>query len=177
MRVKLDKVREQPFRWDEDLEIDASSLQHPDIRELGPVHWEGVVEFVDPGYLLTSSYDYRQTLECRRCLEPVEQDIEGEVVLLLVREPEESVPDEEIELEEEDLGVVHFQGEEIELVPFLEEELQLSVPMKPLCRPDCKGLCAECGANLNETTCDCETKTIDPRWEGLAALKEQLDQD
>lgn len=175
MRVKLDKVREQPFRWDEDLQIDVASLENPDIRALDPVHWEGVVEWVDPGYLLKSRYRYRQTLECRRCLKPVEREVKGEIVRLLVRETEETPP-EELELEEEDLGVAHFQGEEIELLPFLEEEIQLEVPMKPLCRPDCKGLCPECGANWNETTCDCETETTDPRWEGLAALKKQLEE-
>lgn len=175
MRLKLDKVRERPFRWDEDLQIEAASLGHPDVRALGPVHWDGAVEHVDPGYLLKSSYRYRQTLDCRRCLEPVERDVEGEIVLLLVRETESSPP-EELELEEEDLGVVHFQGEEIELLPFLEEEMQLNVPMKPLCRPDCQGLCPECGANWNDTSCDCETETTDPRWGGLADLKKQLEE-
>jgi uncharacterized protein len=52
------------------------------------------------------------------------------------------------------------------------EALILSVPLKPLCSPECKGLCSNCGANLNEEECDCKVKDIDDRWEGLKDLLE-----
>ncbi|MDX1631616.1 MAG: DUF177 domain-containing protein [Thermoanaerobaculia bacterium] len=177
MRVDLDKVREQPFRWDETAEISTSDLDHKDLVELGPVHWEGRIDHVDPGFLLRADFEYEQVLRCRRCLGPVEQEVEGEIELLLTREPEELAEDDvEIELEEEDLGVFHYREEEIELEPFLEEELHLNIPMNPLCRPDCEGLCSQCGANLNEETCSCEEEPVDSRWEGLAAIKERLEE-
>lgn len=176
MRVNLDKVREQPFRWDQPAEISTSDLDHRDLRELGPVHWKGRIDHVDPGFLLRATFEYQQILRCRRCLGPVRQEVEGEIEMLLTREPEELAEDDvEVELEEEDLGIFHYREEEIELEPFLEEELQLSIPMNPLCRPDCQGLCSQCGANLNEESCSCEDEPVDSRWEGLAAIKEQLE--
>lgn len=174
MRIRLDDLREKPFRWDETVETDAESLDSPDVVVLGPVHWRGEIAFTDPGFLLTSSYDYEQTLSCMRCLAPVPQRVEEDLTLLFVRETE-STEDAELELSGEDLGLVHVDGEELELMPFLVEQLQLNVPMKPLCREACAGLCSECGANLNEGPCGCEQERVDPRWQGLAALKDRLD--
>ena len=54
----------------------------------------------------------------------------------------------------------------------LREQFYLAMPMKPLCRPDCRGLCPECGTNLNVTTCSCEPRWTDPR---LTGLREWLD--
>jgi uncharacterized protein len=54
------------------------------------------------------------------------------------------------------------------------EQLQLNIPMKPLCRPDCAGLCPTCGADLNQTRCAC-AKSVDPRWAGLAVLRDRLE--
>jgi uncharacterized protein len=59
----------------------------------------------------------------------------------------------------------------LDLAPLLREQAWLAIPMKPLCRPDCKGLCPQCGANLNVESCACESARVDPR---LAKLKELL---
>ena len=50
----------------------------------------------------------------------------------------------------------------------------MALPMKPLCKPDCKGLCPSCGKDLNLGACGCTHETIDPRWEALKALKEKV---
>ena len=63
----------------------------------------------------------------------------------------------------------------LETDPILIEQLQLNVPMKPLCRVDCKGLCPECGAELNAGACPCGETKVDPRWGTLAALKSRLE--
>jgi len=59
----------------------------------------------------------------------------------------------------------------LDLTPLLREQAWVALPMKPLCRPDCKGLCPQCGANLNLESCTCESVKIDPR---LALLKDLL---
>lgn len=173
MRVRLEQVRDTPLRWDETVEIDADAIGNPDLRGLSPVRWRGELRFVDPGYLLTASYSYQQTLSCQRCLEPVAQPVEEEMSLLLV--PGAQAPTgPEHELAEEELGVVEVEEDaEVDLRPLLLEQVQLNVPMKPLCRPDCQGLCPTCGANLNEGDCGCRKEEIDPRWEALRALKER----
>ena len=59
----------------------------------------------------------------------------------------------------------------IDLAPLVLEQVVLQIPIKPLCREDCKGLCPRCGANLNETTCDCETEVVDQRFAILNKFK------
>jgi hypothetical protein len=57
--------------------------------------------------------------------------------------------------------------ETVDLLPALREEFLLSLPDFPVCRPDCKGLCDTCGADLNEDACDCEATVTDSRWDAL----------
>ena len=174
MQVRLEQVRDRPFHWDETETVGADEIGHPDVQALSPVHWRGEIRFADPGYLLTADYSYRQTLSCQRCLEPLEQPVEDQMELLLV--PGTTSHPEEHALAEEELGVVEVpEDDELDLRPLLIEQIQLNVPMKPLCRPDCQGLCPICGADLNADACSCEEQTADPRWAGLAALKSRLD--
>lgn len=71
-----------------------------------------------------------------------------------------------------DSGLILPEDAHIDLKPLIREYMLLEVPMSPLCRPDCKGLCPICGENLNETTCNHDDDNIDPR---LAILKSLLD--
>jgi uncharacterized protein len=69
---------------------------------------------------------------------------------------------------EDDLDVYPYDEDQVDLEPLLREQVILAVPFAPLCREDCKGLCSQCGSDLNEGACDCPP-LIDPR---LAALKD-----
>jgi uncharacterized protein len=72
------------------------------------------------------------------------------------------------------MGVLHVAGEVLETEPILLEQLQLNIPMKPLCRPDCAGLCPVCGADLNLGACACPERAGDPRLAALAALRDRM---
>jgi uncharacterized protein len=173
MHVRLDQVRDRPFRWDETESVGVAELDQPDVQALGPVRWRGEIRFVDPGFLLTATTQYQQTLSCQRCLEPLVQPVDEELQLLLVSGPTAPKGPEHA-LAEEDMGVVEVpEGGEVDLRPLLIEQIQLNVPMKPLCRADCAGLCPTCGANLNQGSCNCRNDEIDPRWEGLKAFQER----
>lgn len=77
---------------------------------------------------------------------------------------------EEIELVEEDLGVVSLVDPVLDTRPIVIEQIHLGIPMKPLCREDCKGLCGTCGGDLNEGPCGC-SPAGDARLAKLAALR------
>jgi uncharacterized protein len=173
MQVRLEQVRDRPFLWDETETVGADEIGHPDLQALSPVHWRGEIRFTDPGYLLTATYSYDQTLSCQRCLEPLEQHVEDAIDLLLV--PGSHAPSTaEHALTEEELGVVEVpEDEEMDLRPLLIEQIQLNVPMKPLCRSGCLGLCPTCGRNLNQGPCGCDQQEIDPRWKALEAFREK----
>jgi uncharacterized protein len=174
MRIWLDQVREEPYDWDETQSVSLESLARPELLSLGPVRWKGQVVFADPGYYLKARLSYEQTLSCNRCLKPIAEHAEPEVELMVVVERPRATAGEH-ELKEDDLGVLTVEGEILETDPILLEQLQLNVPMKPLCRPDCQGLCPVCGADRNAGECSCAESTADPRWASLAALKSRFD--
>jgi uncharacterized protein len=74
-----------------------------------------------------------------------------------------------VELGADDLDVDFYENDELDLSRLVENETTLALPMKPLCRPDCRGLCAVCGANRNVVMCTCAPHPPDPR---LAALRD-----
>ncbi len=84
---------------------------------------------------------------------------------------------EEIELTRGELDVDFIDKRGlIDVKGFVEEEVRLAVPLKPLCHPQCKGLCPTCGLNLNQGECGCERDEIDPRLAPLLELKKKLAQ-
>ena len=81
----------------------------------------------------------------------------------------------EVEVADEDINTAYYQHGQIDLAELIHEQLYLVLPMKPLCKDDCQGLCPVCGANRNTTACTCETTWTDPRLAGLKALLNEND--
>ncbi len=113
-------------------------------------------------------------VQCGRCLEPSDLAVDQELDLFLLpqhAEPEEQ--EEEIELSDREIVVGYYAGDRLDLGELLREQLLLDLPMKRLCREDCRGLCPSCGVNRNTSACQCRTeKESDPR---LATLKTLFD--
>ena len=175
MRIRLDDVRREPFSWAETVEVPAASLEREELAALSPVAWRGRIAWADPAFHLRARARYEQTLRCDRCLREYSEPAESELELMV---PDEEEPgDGERELSAEDLGVVHAVGGVLDTRPLLVEQLQLNVPMRPLCREDCRGLCPACGVNRNLEACECRDETVDPRWAALAELRGRLPED
>lgn len=108
-----------------------------------------------------------QLRECRRCLDPVEVEVEEEVTLVYA--PSDALSDRiDPEIREIPAGT-----DELDLTEAIREELILGVPSFVVCSPDCKGLCPQCGVKLDEETCTCTTDEADPRWDALRALRNE----
>lgn len=118
------------------------------------------------------------TLEaaCDRCLEPVALPVKREFDLFYMPEESHTVTSGETELLARDLDVSFYEDERIDVDELVLEQLELSLPTRILCQEDCKGLCAQCGTNLNTEQCNCQP-SIDPRWQALADLKNNPGQD
>ena len=95
---------------------------------------------------------------CARCLEAYPFRLGTDFSLALV--PKQPLP-AEVELSDEDLDLAYYEGEQIDLSPLVHEQIILALPTRPLCREDCKGLCPNCGANLNTEACRCAVQTND----------------
>jgi uncharacterized protein len=111
-------------------------------------------------------------LSCGRCLEPFRLGVDAHFDLRY--QPHTANTGEgELEIEEDDLSTAFYENEEIDLGHLMREQFYLALPMKPLCREDCRGLCPSCGMNLNRGTCDCKREWDDPRLAALRELKTQ----
>lgn len=113
--------------------------------------------------------------QCDRCLNAVPVAIETPFDLIYVPEDPSASQAGELEVFDRDLDVAVYENEQINLDDLVLEQLELSLPARVLCREDCRGLCSECGADLNFEKCRCE-KPIDPRWQALADLKKSAEE-
>jgi uncharacterized protein len=104
------------------------------------------------------------TAHCARCLREVSQPLSADIDEVFVRESDPENPDQRL-----------LEGHEIDLTSPAREALLLEMPMRLLCREDCRGLCPVCGANLNETPCDCPKGPV--RENPFAALRERIPSD
>ncbi len=111
-------------------------------------------------------------LLCARCLEPFFRGLNSEFSTVLKPRPDFPLA-EERELNREDLESDFYEGEEINLTSFVQDQVLLTLPQKAVCREECRGLCPRCGKNLNREGCQCPTVLIDPRFQALKNLKVQ----
>ncbi len=140
--------------------VDLASL------EAAPIAAELTLESVVEGVLVTGPVSGGVRCRCARCLTEFEAAVEVDVCELFASAGH---------LEEEE-DVYRVSGEVLDLEPMLRDELTLALPLNPLCRVDCKGMCARCGRELNDGACDCVEDTSDPRWAALDQLRARLEQ-
>jgi uncharacterized protein len=125
---------------------------------------------VTDGVLVQGDLKAAVTLPCVRCLEPV--DLPLEVLVEETFEPTiDVITGQSVRPEEEDRALWIDEHHILDLKEVLRQNVLVAIPVHVVCRPDCRGLCATCGKNLNEGDCDCTTEP-DPRW---AALQELLE--
>lgn len=114
----------------------------------------------------------RLGLVCGRCLEPFGLGIDQALELFYLphRPDQEDEEEDEVELTERQMVVAYYRGPQIDLAEMIREQLHLVIPMKRLCRDDCRGLCPRCGTNRNERSCGCLLEDQDPRLASLGKL-------
>jgi uncharacterized protein len=108
-------------------------------------------------------------LPCSRCLEPHWLPVAA-LIDLRYLPASEMKTDEEWEIQEEDFEVSYYRDDQIDLNELMREQFYLALPMKPLCREECRGLCPQCGINLNVDACECRPRWEDPRLAPLGRL-------
>ena len=108
-------------------------------------------------------------LSCSRCLEPFRLPVDSAFDVRYLP-ASEMATEEERELQDEDVETSYYRDDRIDLNELLREQFYLALPMKPLCVDDCRGLCSQCGTNLNTGACGCAPAWEDPRLAPLKSL-------
>ena len=126
---------------------------------------DAVLDSVDGGIEVTATVSAPWRGECRRCLKPVSGRLGCEVREMYRPRRAQEGPDDDEE-------TYALDPDQLDLEPLVRDALLLELPLAPLCRPDCPGLCPTCGADRNEGPCGCPEPVRDPRWAALNVLRE-----
>jgi uncharacterized protein len=149
----------------------AVDYHTPDLRQVEPLEVRGTAELIDEQIHINGQLHTRLEMVCARCLEPVVEKVSRDFDLFY--RPLQSIQrEEEMRLKLDDTEMAFFQGQGLFLTDVLAEQVLLALPMKVICRSDCRGLCPHCGTNLNHDECRCSTQTLDPRMAPLARFKQ-----
>lgn len=173
MELNLELAFDQPVDLSHLFEIPAGRLDRPELVALAPVRFTGRLERAEPGFVLRGQVEIDAVVACARCLADV--PFKGKKPVEWVFEPAHeraaaAARQIDAELAKEELDVIWYDEYELTFDPLIEEQLQLELPMKPLCREGCRGLCPACGADRNVTECSCAAAS-DSRWDALRSLK------
>ncbi len=141
-----------------------------EFKQAGPLEVRASAELVEGQIRITGSLQTKLELVCARCLEPVVEEVSRDFDLFY-RPMKTIAKEDEVRLREDDTEIAFFEGQGLFLADVLAEQVLLALPMKVICRGDCRGLCPHCGVNLNSEECRCESHAADPRLAPLARLK------
>jgi uncharacterized protein len=160
--------------------VAGSRAVEDEFRLLGPVRLQGGLTRAGDRFHLRGRITATLQLACGRCLNPYTLPVDATVDLTYVpdrapagtaaKDKGQGGADEEVELQDEDLNTAYYHEHVLDLGEMLREQFYLALPMHPLCRADCQGLCPSCGIDRNVDTCQCKTEWIDPRLSVLKAL-------
>lgn len=177
MEIRLEKLRDRP----QTLRFEEPVAAFPVLSQLvaqGSLSFPGgvavllVAQHVSAVVEIEGSLAFAVVQPCSRCLQPVAEEVTVPVALAFSRAAGVGTElPEELELNETDLGLLEFEGETIDLLPALEQEILMSLPQHPLCRAECRGLCPVCGADLNVVECGCELPVFNGALAGLKLFK------
>jgi uncharacterized protein len=176
VKVRVDEIRDKV----RDLSAVEEVASYP---ALAALQESGECTFLAPLRLrltVAREYDHirvdgevetRMRLSCSRCLSEFEAGIVSPFTIFYIPSSAGGSQDEEVELTEHDLISVTFEGDEIDFTDEISEQVLMEIPFKPLCREECKGLCPQCGTDLNTAECTCSGQQVSLTFSALKNLK------
>lgn len=176
-RIPLEAALEAPVPFDGEADVTVDSLGGEPLMSLSPVRLEGEISSLDDEYLLDATLSFSGELECSRCLATYGFS-ESQPLRLRLRHRETPKPasrgaeiEEDLEAAEPEIDEVFYDEPVFPFEEIAREQVLLLLPLKPLCREECLGLCPSCGTDRNLHSCSCQNERIDPRLEVLKSLK------
>lgn len=177
MLLDLSRLRGGGGRIDRQDPPDAFDSTAEDFRVVTPVVFGADVQKDREKVRLVGRLTAELELPCSRCLEQFRVSVDTPIDLLFLpasgETSAENVDDDDRQLSQDDANASFYEDETIDLAQVMREQFYLALPMKPLCREDCQGLCPVCGINRNTATCSCQAEWVDPRMDALRRYREK----
>ena len=181
MEFKISELEREPIEFDLELapgavDFGSEAEQEGDLAASGlaeVIHEHRGPREIVADIRLRGKFAGRFRVPCARCVEPVEIPLAADYDLIFRPVGADSdAPERSITAPETEIG--YYQKDSLLLEDVLREQVLLSLPVRTLCKPDCKGLCPRCGENRNTGACHCDENQSDPRWEALAGLRGRI---
>jgi uncharacterized protein len=162
MRINVSRLLQEPWGSLRKYDLDEGPLCLGDDLEVDFLRGALRLMHTNEGILVQGELATQVQLECVRCLEPFAYQVSFNLTERFLPEPVAALDEDARPIGEDN---------SVDLAEPIRETILLALPMHAVCRTDCRGLCAQCGQNLNLGQCDCQKEDIDPR---LAVLRQLL---
>lgn len=168
MFIEIERLTPEPLHIQHLYAAGELRFEHDDASLLEPVATDFILTHKGRDLRIEGTIKTAVRYQCSRCLEEFSSGLETRFDLCYLPQSDWK-PDEEIELKYEDMGIGFYDGVALDVDLMVLEQIELMMPMKFVCREECKGLCPSCGADLNKGACPCKLDPLDTR---LAVLRD-----
>jgi len=176
VKIRIDDIKDKPLLVSAEEEIAGypvlSRMQEEgDCTFLSPVKLQLTASREYDHFRVSGSVEVAVRMDCSRCLGEFETGVRSAFTIFYSRQAAGLLDEDEVELAEQDLVTASFTGDEIDLLTEMQEQVIMELPIKPLCREECMGLCSRCGADLNQGDCGCQRDSTGFSFSALKDFK------
>ena len=175
MFIEIEDLKPEPLHVRHTFPSGEIDFTHDDAVLEEPVTADFSLVHKDRDLNIEGTVETAIRFRCSRCNREYTQSLSAGFNLSYLPQPEwASEENIEVELKYEDMDVAFYDGISFDVNTMVLEQIELAIPMKFICMDDCKGLCYECGADLNEGICSCKRETVDSRLASLLDYRKKM---
>jgi len=171
--IEIEDLRDEPLHVHHTYAVGELGFERQDAALAEPVAADFVLTHEDRDLHIDGSVDTALRCRCARCTSEFVRHVSAHFDLSYMPQPKGRKENEEIELKYEEMDVAFYDGVRLDVDLMVAEQIELSLPMKFVCREECKGLCYRCGRDLNEGPCGCVAEGPDPRLSALLEFRKK----
>jgi len=173
--IEIEALKPEPLHVAHVFSIEEIRFNHEDASLNEPVVADFVLTHEGRDLRVGGTVDTGIRFKCSRCNKEFCEAFSTSFDLFYLPQPKWTSEDSEIELRYEDMEVAYYDGIALDVELMVLEQIELAIPMKFVCRENCKGLCYKCGADLNEGPCVCTGEESDSRFSALLEFRKKMD--
>jgi uncharacterized protein len=173
--IEIADLKSEPLHVKHAFPTGEIKFFHEDAVLSEPVNADFILSHKDRNLHIYGTVQTAIRFRCSRCAKEFSRSFSTDFDLSYLPQPKWTNEESEIELKYEDMGVAYYDGIAFDVNLMVLEQIELAMPMKFICKEDCKGLCYKCGADLNERDCQCTKEETDSRLSVLLEFKKKTD--
>jgi uncharacterized protein len=173
--IEIEDLKQEPLHVHHVFPAGEIKFLHEDAALDKAVTADFVLSHKDRDLHLEGTVETSVRFRCSRCTKEFSRPIAAGFDLSYLPQPKWTNGNAEIELRYEDMEVAYYDGITFDVDLMVLEQIELAIPMKFICRDDCRGLCYKCGADLNDGSCLCKNEDVDSRLSVLLDFKKKMD--